>query len=177
MKRLMLKRFIITFIFLCFCVALQTTILPMIAIANIRPNLILIVIASFGFMRGSREGMFVGFFTGLMLDILYGNFIGFHALLFLLLGFLNGLFEQIYLDEDFKLPVLLISVSSFMHGFGIYFFHFVLRGEFAFFSYLNRIIIPELIYTIGLSVLVYPLILWVNRKLETEEKRRLSKFV
>ena len=176
MKRLILKRFIITFIFLCFCVALQTTILPLIAIANIRPNLILIVIASFGFMRGAKEGMFVGFFAGLMLDILYGNFIGFHALLFLLLGFINGLFEQIYLDEDFKLPLLLISVSSFVYGFGIYFFHFVLRGEFAFFAYLNQIIIPELIYTIGIAVPVYPLILLVNRRLEAEEKRRPGKF-
>ena len=177
MKRLILKRFVITFIFLCFCVAIQTTLLPMIAIANIRPNLLIILTASFGFMRGSKEGMLVGFFTGLMLDILHGSFIGFHALLFLLLGFLNGLFQQIYLDEDFKLPVLLISVSSFAYGFGIYFFHFVMRGEFAFFSYLNQIVIPELIYTIIIATLVYPFILWMNRKLEAVEKRRASKFV
>ena len=177
MKRLILRRFTITFIFLLFCVALQTTVLPVIAIANIRPNLLLILTASFGFMRGSREGMFVGFFTGLMLDVLYGNIIGFHALLFLLIGFLNGLFQQIYLDEDYKLPVLLISVSSFVYGFGIYFFHFVFRGEFAFFAYLNQIIMPELIYTLIIAVVVYPFILWMNRKLEVEEKRRSSKFV
>jgi rod shape-determining protein MreD len=177
MKRLKFKRFLITLAFIYFCVVVQTTVLPLIAIAGIRPNLIIIITASFGFMRGAKEGMLVGFFAGLMLDILFGNILGFYALIYLLFGFLNGLFQQIYLDEDIKLPILLISVSSLVYGLCIYVVHFVLRGQFAFFSYLNQIILPELIYTIAATIGLYPLILWVNRKLETEEKRRASKFV
>jgi rod shape-determining protein MreD len=177
MKGLKFKRFLITLIFVYFCVVVQTTVLPMIAIASIRPNLIIIITASFGFMRGAKEGMFVGFLAGLMLDILFGNILGFYALIYLFFGFLNGLFQQIYLDEDLKLPILLISVSSLVYGLCIYVFHFVLRGQFAFFSYLNQVILPELIYTIAATIGLYPLILWVNRKLETEEKRRASRFV
>ena len=41
----------------------------------------------------------------------------------------------------------------------------------------GRIIVPELIYTIMVTLIVYPLILWVNHKLEAEEKRSASKFV
>jgi rod shape-determining protein MreD len=149
---------------------------PAITIANIRPNLLLIVTASFGFMRGSKEGMFVGVFAGLMIDILFGNILGFYALLFLIFGFLNGLFQRIYLDEDIKLPILLISVTCLVYGLCIYVFHFVLRGEFSFFIYLNQIIIPELIYTVATAIGLYPILLWVNRKLEIEEKRRESKF-
>jgi len=177
MKRLKLKRFLVTLAFIYFCLVIQTTLLPMIAIANIRPNLIIIITASFGFMRGAKEGMFVGFFAGLMLDILFGNILGFFALIYLMFGFLNGLFQQIYLDEDIKLPILLISATSLIYGLCIYVFHFVLRGDFAFFTYLNQIILPELIYTIAATIVLYPLILWVNRKLVAEEKRRTSKFV
>jgi len=176
MKRLKFKRFLITLAFIYFCFVIQTTLLPALAIANVHPNLLIIITASFGFMRGSKEGMFVGFFSGLLLDILFGSILGFYALIYLLFGFLNGLFQQIYLDEDIKLPILLISVTSLVYGLCIYMFRFVLRGDFAFFTYLNQIILPELIYTIAATIILYPLILWVNRKLVAEEKRRVSKF-
>jgi len=176
MKRLKFKRFLITLAFIYFCFVIQTTILPAIAIANVHPNLLIIITASFGFMRGSKEGMLVGFLAGLMMDILFGSILGFYALIYLLFGFLNGLFQQIYLDEDIKLPILLISVTSLVYGLCIYVFRFVLRGDFAFFTYLNQIILPELIYTIAATIVLYPFILWVNRKLVAEEKRRASKF-
>ena len=48
---------------------------------------------------------------------------------------------------------------------------------FDFLFYLNKIIIPELIYTIGITLILYPLILFINHKLEAEEKRSASKFV
>ena len=44
----------------------------------------LIITASFGFMRGPREGMFVGFASGLLIDIQHGDMIGFYALIYLL---------------------------------------------------------------------------------------------
>ena len=143
----------------------------------IKPNLILIVTASFGFMRGQKEGMLVGFFAGLITDIQFGTILGFYALLYLVIGFVNGLFEQLYFDEDIKLPLFLISVSEFLYGIIIYLLMFMLRSDFNFLYYLNRIIVPELIYTIVITLGLYPLILFINHKLEAEEKRSASKFV
>ena len=142
-------------------------------LAGIKPNLILIVTASFGFMRGQKEGMLVGFFAGLITDIQFGTILGFYALLYLVIG----LFEQLYFDEDIKLPLFLISVSEFLYGIIIYLLMFMLRSDFNFLYYLNRIIVPELIYTIVITLGLYPLILFINHKLEAEEKRSASKFV
>ena len=88
---------------------------------EIRPNLLIIVTAAFGFMRGSREGMLVGFFSGLFVDIQFGDMIGFYALIYLLIGFINGLFEQMYFDEDIKLPLFLIVISE-IYLWGCYLF-------------------------------------------------------
>ena len=49
--------------------------------ANISPNLLIIAVSSFGFMRGRKEGMWVGFFCGLLIDIFFGNLIGIYALI------------------------------------------------------------------------------------------------
>ena len=82
-----------------------------------------------------------------------------------------------FYDEDIKLPLFLIAVSDFLYGITIYFFTFLLNSDFRFTYYLNRIIVPEMIYTIVITLGVYPLLLFINHKLEAEEKRSASKFV
>ena len=177
MKAAKTKRIIITAAILLVCYLLQCTVFPKLALASVKPNLLIIVTAGFGFMRGSKEGMLVGFFSGLLIDIQFGNILGFYALIFMLIGYIDGLFEQLYYDEEMKFPILLIAASEFAYGLIIYFLRFLLRSEFHFLHFLSHIIIPELIYTIVVTLVLYPLILFINRRLEAEEKRSASKFV
>ena len=73
--------------------------------------------------------------------------------------------------------LFLIAGSDFVYGIAVYFLTFLLKSDFNFLHYLNRIIIPEAIYTIAVTLIVYPLLLFINHKLEAEEKRSASKFV
>lgn len=54
---------------------------------------------------------------------------------------------------------------------------FLLRGRFEFTYYLLHIILPEIVYTIAVTLLLYPLILWINTGLERSELRSGKKFV
>lgn len=177
MKAMKIKRFFITAVIIIAAYLLQCTVFSSLELAGIKPNLLIIITASFGFMRGSREGMLVGFVSGLLADIQFGDMIGFYALIYLLVGFINGLFQRLYFDEDIKLPLFLISISEFLYGIIVYFLTYLLRSDFNFLLYLNKIILPELIYTIIITLGLYPLILFINHKLEAEEKRSASKFV
>lgn len=177
MKMMKAKRAGVTAVILIVCYLLQCTVFPHLALASIKPNLLIVITASFGFMRGSKDGMLVGFFSGLLMDIQFGNILGLYALIYLLLGFANGLFRQAYYDEDIKLPLVLIAASEFLYGLIVYLLMFMLRSEFHFIYYLSHNIIPELIYTIVVALGLYPLILYFNHKLEAEEKRSASKFV
>ena len=58
------------------CFILQCTVFQALALAGIVPNLLLIVTSSLGFMRGEKEGMAVGFFSGLLMDIFFGQLFG-----------------------------------------------------------------------------------------------------
>lgn len=177
MKSMKIRRGIITAVILIVCYLLQCTLFPKLALASVKPNLMIIVTAAFGFMRGPKEGILVGFFSGLLIDIQFGDILGFYALIYLIIGYINGLFQQLYFDEDVKFPLLFIAASEFLYGLVIYFLMFFLRSEFDFLHFLSHIIIPELIYTIVVTLGLYPLILFINRKLEAEEKRSASKFV
>lgn len=177
MKAMKIKRFLITAVIIIAAYLLQCTVFSSLELAGIKPNLLIIVTASFGFMRGSREGVLVGFVSGLLADIQFGDMIGFYALIYLLVGYINGMFQRLYFDEDIKLPLFLIAISEFLYGIIVYFLTYLLRSDFNFLLYLNKIILSELIYTIVITLGLYPLILFINHKLEAEEKRSASKFV
>ncbi|MCH1978251.1 rod shape-determining protein MreD [Lawsonibacter sp. OA9] len=144
---------------------LQSTVFKALSIASITPNLLLILTVSFGFMCGKRIGMFTGFLSGLMIDMFYGNLFGFHALLYMWIGFLNGFLYKVYYDEDIKVPTMLVTASDAVYGIVIYGLQFMLRGRLNFFGYLKQIIIPEIVYTVVMTLLFYRLFLWINRQL------------
>ena len=128
-------------------------------------------------MRGKKEGMMVGFISGLLIDIMFNDLIGFYALIYMVLGYANGFFRKIFYDDDIKLPLILIAVSDFLYGNMVCVFMFVMRSKFQYLFYLKTVIIPELIYTILVTIILYQIILNINKKLEAEEKRSASKFV
>lgn len=172
-----MKRKIITLAIIILCFLLQSTIFPSLAFASVQPNLFIIITASFGFMRGRKEGMAVGVICGLMTDVFWGNALGFYILLYAVIGYLNGSFKRLFYDEDIKLPLVLISASELIYGGVICFCGYVLKGDFQISSYLLHIILPELVYTILATLVVYQIILHINKKLEAEEQRSASRFV
>lgn len=166
-----MKRVIVDILFVVFCFLLQCTVFQAWDFANISPNLLIVITSSVGFMRGKEEGMLVGFFSGLLIDICYGDMLGFYALIYMYAGYLNGFFQSIFYDVDLKLPMILITVSDFLYGIVIYIFLFALRNRMHFGYYLVHIIVPEVVYTVAVTIVLYRLILVVNRKLEASEKR------
>ena len=172
-----IKRPVITILIITVCFLLQCTVFQKLYFASISPNLLIIVTASFGVMRGRKEGMWVGFLCGIITDIFFGDLIGFYALFYTILGYANGFFKRIFYPEDIKLPLILIGASDFLLGNAVCVLMFIMRSKFHYWYYMGNIIIPELIYTILVTLVLYQIILKINQKLESEEKRSASKFV
>lgn len=164
-------------IMILFCFLLQTTLFRSLAFAGIAPNLLIVLTSAFGFMRGEKEGLVIGFFAGLLCDIFFSDILGFHALVFMYIGFLNGKFCKIFYPEDIKLPLALITISDLSYGVICYVLLFLLRGRLDFLFYLRTVIVPETVYTIVITCLLYPLALFVNNRLEAFERKRAKKFV
>lgn len=172
----MLRKIVVTFFVLAGFV-LQCSVFDSFAFAGIIPNLMIIFTASFGFMRGEKDGLVIGFFSGLLNDVFFGSFLGFYALLLMYIGFLNGKFCKVFYPEDIKLPLALIVTSDLSYGIICYVLTFMLRGKFQFAFYFTHVILPEALYTIVVTLFLYPLALKVNEKLEAREKRSAREFV
>ena len=172
-----IKRIFLCMLIILICFLLETTILPKLALASVIPNTLVVVTSSFGFMRGKKEGLIVGFTCGIFKDIMSGGLLGFYALVYMMIGYINGFFKSVFYDEDIKLPLVLIGGSELLYSLIIYVCLFMLKSDFNFGSYLGIIIMPELVYTILITIILYQIILHTNRMLEEEEKRSASKFV
>ena len=151
------------------CFLLQSTVFRSLAFAGIVPNLLIILTASFGFMRGENEGLWIGFFSGLLCDIFFGDVLGFYALIMMYIGFLNGKFNRIFYPEDIKLPLALIIISDISYSMTCYVLLFLLQGKFNFPFYFTNVILPEAVYTILVTCILYPIILFINDRLEAYE--------
>lgn len=157
-----MKSKIVLFFTIIVCFLLQCTVLHVISIGSITPNLILILCVSMGLMRGRKSGLWTGFFSGLLIDMFYGSVFGFYALIYMYVGFISGYAHRVCYDDDVKVPMMLVAGTDLLCNLAVYGLQFLLRGRLGLGTYLYRIILPEIFYTVFLTLIVYKIFYHIN---------------
>ena len=169
-----MKNKIVLFITIIVCFLLQCTIMDYISIGSITPNLPLILCVAMGLMRGRKVGLWTGFFSGLFNKVqegvstatigviisMTGNF--FYALIYMYAGYISGYAFRSFYDDDLKVPLFLVAGTDLLYNLSVYGLQFLLRGRLGFLTYIYRIIIPEIVYTVFLTIIVYRIFYWIN---------------
>ena len=140
-----MRRKLILAVLILLAFVLQGTVFQTLSIASSVPNLLLILTVS------------------------YGNMIGFYALIYMYIGFGNGFLYKIFFDEDVKVPMVLVAVSDIAYGVIVYGLQFMMRGRLDFLSYLQHIILPEMVYTVLLTAVLYRPLYRLNHWLTENE--------
>lgn len=167
-----MRRIIINVLVMVLAFTIQCCVFPLIPILTATPNLLLILTFSFGFIYGSRAGMWYGLFAGILLDLFYSGPFGFYTLLFINIGYLNGIFTKYYYEDYITLPLIMGLVNEIIYNFYIYIFRFLIRSRLDILYYVKEIMIPELILSVVTTLLIYRFFLFTNRRLEEMENRR-----
>ena len=166
-----MRRRITMVILVLTCFLLQSTVFKNLEISSIVPNVLLILTISFGFMQGKKEGIMVGFFSGLLIDIFFGSALGLYALIYMYLGYASGFFCKVYFDEDIKVPMVMVACGDLIYNMAVYLILFVMRGKLDFFAYMSMVMIPELVYTVLVTIVLYRLFYRINKWLVKKESR------
>jgi len=165
------KRFIVTVLEILICFLLQTTVFQWFALAHVTPNLLLILTVAAGLMHGRTQGITMGFVCGILIDFCYGNVLGLYALIYMLIGYLNGYGKKILMKDDLTIPVFLVGISQFIYFFLFYVFEFLLNGKLNFMFYLVRMGLPQIVYTVVVSIVLYKILNIINTRLERKEEK------
>ena len=95
-------------------------------------------------------------------DLFYGSLFGFYALIYMYIGFISGYAFRSFYDDDLKVPLFLVAGTDLLYNLAVYGLQFLLRGRLGFWTYIYRIIIPEIVYTVFLTIIVYRVFYWIN---------------
>ena len=141
----------------------------LIKLNGVKPNLFLIIIICISVLRDDIESALIGFFLGLTQDIFFYNKLGFFSFFYLITGYLaNKPFKYFY-RENYFVPMLLVFLSSVFFESLVFVFSFDFSLYKYFFYALIKIILPEAFYNVILIFIIYPVIYFINKKLETRE--------
>ncbi|MCD8223891.1 MAG: rod shape-determining protein MreD [Clostridiales bacterium] len=167
-----MKRILINLLLMILAFAIQNGIFPLLPFLSASPNLLLILTFSFGFIYGKLPGMLYGLFAGILLDLFYSGPFGFYTLLFINIGYFNGICTDYYYEDYITLPLFLSIANELVYNAYIYLFRFLIRSRMDLLYYTKEIIIPEVIFTMVTTLVIYRFFLSANRRLEELENRR-----
>ncbi len=149
---------------------LQNNLCRLVPFFQTAPNLLLAVTFSIGFLRGKVTGMMTGLACGLLLDAFSGGILGFHVLIFIYIGYLNGLLSRILVNDMILLPIGLCLINEICYSFYSYILRALLIGKTNVWDYVKTIALPEMALTVLCTIVLYGLILSVTRRLDAKEK-------
>lgn len=157
---------IVLYIILIFTfVTAQVTLLNGIKIFGVTPNLIVILIVSISLLEGRIHGATVGFFAGLCLDAVIGLSLGFQALIGMLLGLLLGNINKRFFKENIFVMAICTFISSILYESSIAFSSYIYGVEVDFLPKFQNVILPEAIINSVIGILLFLLIVKINRRL------------
>lgn len=109
----MIGRVLLVALLLLVAAALQTAVLPALAIGGFRPDLLLLVAVAFAVDDGPEVGVRVGFAAGLLTDLLVAtSALGIAALVGALVGYAVGTLRPFLAPNSSTAPLLLCLVGS-----------------------------------------------------------------
>ena len=165
-------RFFSLSIIIFFNFIISSTWLQYTAIFGIIPNLTLVIVVCYALLRDDTEAAIVGFLAGLLQDILFGQIIGISALLMMFTGFLAAKPFKEYYQENYIIPLVVVSIASLAYETAFYIINFLLLGRVNFIRYFGQIILPTAAYNILASIIIYRLIYALNQKLLKRDERK-----
>lgn len=108
--------FLLTMLFLGVAILLQSTVLGSVAIANVRPDIALIILVFVSVRRGSMVGQLSGFAAGIFEDFMSVSPLGFHPLMRAVIGYIYGRFSGTVFVDPFLMPMILTAVATLLKG-------------------------------------------------------------
>ena len=141
--------------FLCF--VLQTTVVPLIDISGITPDLLMVALFFLALKTGQMTAVGVGFFLGLAQDLFSPSILGQNALSKTIAGFFAGFFNERMMRVDIVFQIVLLLVMFLVND-AVYFIVQVVKTEGGGGSVIHGLVatsVPRALYSMLFALLPY----------------------
>ena len=148
-------RMIIIGILVIFNLILESTLFQYMRIGGVKPDFVIVFVVAYAILRGKNYSTFIGLFSGILVDLMYGQVIGVNALAYMLTGFLIGQFhESVFKDSYF--PAILFNITAvlvYQHIFLL--ISYFTKVDIIYTNALLNVIIPQCVYNALIGGVLY----------------------
>ena len=150
-----MKIFFCWLAFVCGLYVLQASFFPLVAYNGVSPDLVILLVVSFSFLKGQRMGVFMGFMVGLLQDLASGTFFGTNIFSKMLIGYLGGVFANRVFREQVFLPLFASVMATALNYAVMVMFMFLLGHSLNLIVHLQQTLLPMIWYNMLFSVPVH----------------------
>ncbi|MHB1323150.1 MAG: rod shape-determining protein MreD [Coriobacteriia bacterium] len=154
---------------LALALVLQVALAPHIAIANVVPSFMVLVVITLSFVEGPSSGAVAGFVAGLLLDFLSTSPVGAWALVLSATGYTAGMLQENLFAEGWLAPVTVAIIAALLADFFYLLMLTILGVGPAFWESLLAAVLPRAVYNAVLVLLAYP---WLARFLRSDQSMK-----
>ncbi len=145
-----------------FLYVVQCSLIPIVTMNGIKPDLLMIAVLSTGLLTGKEKGVAVGFFFGMLADLASGGVFGLHTLSKMAIGYGAGLLERKVFKENILLPLLAVMVATVIHTAFMTVLLAVGGFKVEIFSLIMHNLLPLLAYNVIVAIPIHLLIYKLN---------------
>ncbi len=143
---------------------LQLAVAPQLVFFGVTPNIVFVLVTTIALLQGQRQGAVIGFVTGLIFDLVGSGPIGVSALTFCVAGAIAGALRPSALAESWKLPMVIVMVSSFLAE-SLYAITLLLLGEsLHIIPTLTDVVLPTAVYSGVIAAGIFPALAYFLRQ-------------
>ncbi len=122
----------------------------------VKPDLMLIVIICISFLSDYQEGIVVGFAGGLVKDIFSVSFLGTHALVKTVIGYISGMIkERIFYQHLLWVITIITFLFTFLNNILIYLLLRSLYSNYVFITIFNKYVLLQAIINSIFAPLIF----------------------
>lgn len=147
---------------------LQSSFLPHLFRGGLKPDLVVMLVISWGLLRGVKEGLLWAFIGGLALDLLSATPLGFSALLLTLLILLTSLGQKSVYRANILFPLAIIFLATLGYNLTLLFAWQLLGRPALWWESLREVLLPTALLNILVMFPLYPLLYWLHRRIGPE---------
>ena len=140
-----------------FLIVSEATWLHELSLGGIIPSLMIPYLVCVGTFQGRDKGLWCGLITGLVHDLIFSRTLGLFALMYMLCGYVSGVLTTNLDRTRLMIPLALSGLMTLVMGLLQALLFQWIPGTMGVGESILRVLVPELIYTLLTSVLVYVL--------------------
>jgi rod shape-determining protein MreD len=141
--------------FLLVIAVVQANVVPHLALWGVFADLPVLIVASWGLLRGPREGILWGFIAGVAVDLFSGAPFGAATLSLMAIGFLSGLGKGSVFAAHLVFPMVVVFLATIVYD---AFFLFIVSISGQSVTWLDsayRLVLPSAVLNAALTPIVF----------------------